>query len=190
MSRAQQKQANRRAMTDAATRLFASEGYAGTTMEAVAVASGMSVQGVYFAFQTKANLLHAAVEEGTPERPPRISEPDPDLLLRVLVEDAAVDLDATGGLELAIAAAPPADRAAAEVHQRLEGLRSQRATAVVQQVRARRPLAPGVTPKRVSDVVFALLSPQLHAVLVRDRGWSSKRYAAWATDAIGRALWG
>src|SRR5215218_6474711 len=120
MSRAQQKQANRRAMTDAATELFASEGYAGTTMEAVAQASGMSVQGVYFTFQTKANLLQAAVEAAESARPERTDEPDPDLLLGRLVGDAADGLDATGALALAVASAPPADRAAGEVHLRLQ----------------------------------------------------------------------
>ena len=177
-------------MTDAATQLFASEGYAGTTMEAVAQASGMSVQGVYFAFQTKANLLQAAVEAADPVSPRRADESDPDLLLRSLVRDAAATLDATGALALAVAAAPPADRAAADVHRRLQEVRSRLAAGVVQRVRALRPLAPGVTAKRTSDVVFALLSPQMHALLVRDRGWSSRRYAAWAADAIGRALWG
>jgi AcrR family transcriptional regulator len=190
MSRAQHKQENRRAMTDAATELFASEGYAGTTMEAVAQASGMSVQGVYFAFQTKANLLQAAVEAAGPVRPERSDEPDPDLLLRRLVDDAAAGLHATGALALAVAAAPPADRAVADLHRRLQDLRSGEARAIVQRARARRPLATGVTAKRVSDVVFALLSPQMHALLVRDRGWSTRRYAAWTADAIGRALWG
>ena len=189
MSRDQQKQANRRAMTDAATQLFASEGYAGTTMEAVAHASGMSVQGVYFAFQNKANLLRAAIEAATPDTTSRATESDPDLLLRGLVADAAVLLAATGALTLAAASAPPGDRAAAEVHRRLVAQRSRQATTLVQQARARRPLVPGVTPRRVADVVFALLSPQLHAVLVHDRGWSSKRYAAWATEAISRSLW-
>jgi AcrR family transcriptional regulator len=177
-------------MTDAATQLFASEGYAGTTMEAVAQASGMSVQGVYFAFQTKANLLQAAVEAAEPARSERTDEPDPDLLLGRLVDDAAAGLDATGALALAVASAPPADRAAGEVHLRLQELQSRQAAALVQQVRALRPLAPGVTAKRVSDVTFALLSPQMHALLVRDRGWSTRRYAVWAAGAIGRALWG
>ena len=178
-------------MTDAATRLFATEGYAGTTVEAVAAASGMSVQGVYFAFQNKANLLQAAVEAGTPERRPRDGvNDDPDELLLRLAEEAAAELDATGALALAIGSAPPSDAAAAAVHARLEADRSRRASALVLQLRALRPLAPGVTARRATDVVFALLSPQLHAVLVRDRGWSSRRYAAWTADAIGRALWG
>ena len=177
-------------MTDAAARLFATEGYAGTTIEAVAAASGMSVQGVYFAFQNKANLLLASVEAAVPDPPEADGGTDPDQVLRRLVEEVTAGLDATGGMSLAVASAPPSDAAAAEVHARLEAHRSRQASALVQRLRALRPLAPGVTAKRVSDVVFALLSPQLHAVLVRDRGWSSRRYAAWAADAIGRALWG
>ena len=39
-------------------------------------------------------------------------------------------------------------------------------------------------------MVYGLLSPQLHALLVRERGWTTKRYAAWSAEAIGRALWG
>jgi AcrR family transcriptional regulator len=190
VNRDQQKQANRRAMTDAATRLFTTEGYAGTTIEAVAAASGMSVQGVYFAYQNKANLLQAAVEAGTPERRAHNGVTDPDELLLRLAEDATAELDATGALALAIGSAPPSDTAAVAVHARLEADRSRRAGALVQQLRALRPLAPGVTARRVTDVVFALLSPQLHAVLVRDRGWASRRYAAWAADAVRRALWG
>ena len=31
--------------------------------------------------------------------------------------------------------------------------------------------------RRVSDVVYGLLSPQLYALMVHDRGWSPKRYA-------------
>ncbi len=177
-------------MTEAATRLFASSGYAGTTMEAVARESGMSVQGVYFAFQTKANLLEAAHDAAMPDRPRRTATTDPDQALRLLVEDTCEVLDRTWALRLAIASAAPGDAAAAEVHQRLEDQRSRQAGALVQQLRAVRALAPGVTVRRASDVVFALLSPQLHAVLVRDRGWSTKRYAGWAAEAVGRALWG
>jgi AcrR family transcriptional regulator len=177
-------------MTDAAIRLFTASGYAGTTMEAVARESGMSVQGVYFAFRTKANLLEAAHEAAVPDRARPTATTDPDQALLLLVEDACQVLDRTGPLSLAIASAAPGDRAAAEVHERLEDQRSRRAGALVHQLRALRALAPGVTVRRSSDVVFALLSPQLHAVLVHDRGWPTKRYSGWAAEAIARALWG
>jgi AcrR family transcriptional regulator len=188
--RTQQKQANRQQMIESASRLFATVGYAGTTMEAVAASSGMSVQGVYFAFHTKANLLDAAFHQASPGPMSRTTEEDPDRALVAMVEELVRSLEATGPLALAAAAAAPGDDAAAEVHRSQEERRAQAATDLVQRLRARRPLARGVTVRRCSDVVFGLLSPQLHALLVRDRGWSQKRYAAWAADAIGRALWG
>ncbi len=187
--RTPQKQANRLAMTEAATGLFATVGFAGTTMEAVAASSGMSVQGVYFAFHTKANLLQAAIDQGA-EEPTPIDETDPDAMLRALVARACRALDRTGALALAAAAAAPGDAAAAEVHRMLERRRAKEATDLVQRCRALRPLAPGVTARRAADVTFGLLSPQLHALLVREREWSSRRFAGWAADAIGRALWG
>lgn len=188
--RAQQKQANRRAMTDAAARLFATVGYAGTTMEAVAQASGMSVQGVYFAFQNKPNLLQAAIDAARPERPARTSLTDPDALLRQLVDDACADLERTGALALAVASAAPVDEAVAALHARLEARRSRAAGDLVSRLRSLRPLAPGVTARRAADVVFGLLSPQLHGVMVRDRGWTTKRYAGWVAGGVERALWG
>ena len=71
-----------------------------------------------------------------------------------------------------------------------ETARSKAASDLVARLRSKRPLAIGVTTRRASDVVYGLLSPQLHVLMVRERGWSTKRYAGWATDAIGRALWG
>jgi AcrR family transcriptional regulator len=188
--RRRRKQANRDAMIDSAARLFASVGYAGTTMEGVAAGAGMSVQSVYFAFHTKADLLRAAFDRTTPE--PTIASPDqgPDRTLAGVVEDAVRSLEATGALALAASAAAPGDEAVAQVREWYDERRAHAAAGLVNRLRAQRPLAPGVTTRRVVDVVYGLLSPQLHAVLVRERGWSSKRYAAWATDAIGRALWG
>jgi AcrR family transcriptional regulator len=185
----QRKQANRDAMVDAASGLFASVGYAATTMDAVASSSGMSVQSVYFTFHTKANLLLAALDRAAPQPSPRITETDPDRALVILVEDAVRSLEATGPLALAAAAAAPGDAAVDEVRVRHDRQRAQAALDLVHHLRNRRPLARGVTARRVTDVVYGLLSPQLHSILVRERGWTTKRYAAWSADAIGRALW-
>ena len=103
----QQKQANRHAMLDAAAALFAASGFAGTTMEAVAARSGMSVQSVYFAFGTKAALLRAAIERLTPPPSTRPVDRDPDRVLKALVEERVRGLDATGALVLAAASRLP-----------------------------------------------------------------------------------
>ena len=177
-------------MVRSATDLFTRIGYAGTTMEGIAAGAGMSVQSVYFAFHTKANLLQAAIDAATPEPDPRPMETDPDRALTELVDATCRLLESTGPLALAAAAAGPRDAAADEVLRRYETARSKAASDLVARLRSKRPLAIGVTTRRASDVVYGLLSPQLHALMVRERGWSTKRYAGWATDAIGRALWG
>jgi len=177
-------------MVRSAADLFTRVGYAGTTMEGIAAGASMSVQSVYFAFHTKANLLQAAIDAATPEPDPRPMETDPDRALAELVDEACRLLGTTGPLALAAAAAGPRDAAADEVLRRYETARSKAASDLVARLRSRRPLAIGVTSRRASDVVYGLLSPQLHTLLVHERGWSPKRYAGWATDAIGRALWG
>ena len=177
-------------MVRSATDLFTRIGYAGTTMEGIAAGAGMSVQSVYFAFHTKANLLQAAIDAATPEPDPRPMETDPDRALTELVDATCRLLESTGPLALAAAAAGPRDAAADEVLRQYETARSKAASDLVARLRSKRPLAIGVTTRRASDVVYGLLSPQLHALMVRERGWSTKRYAGWATDAIGRALWG
>ena len=94
-------------MVRSATDLFTRLGYAGTTMEGVAAGAGMSVQSVYFAFHTKANLLQAAIDAATPEPDPRPMETDPDRALTELVDATCRLLESTGPLALAAAAAGP-----------------------------------------------------------------------------------
>jgi AcrR family transcriptional regulator len=177
-------------MVRSAADLFTRVGYAGTTMEGVADGAGMSVQSVYFVFHTKANLLQAAIDAAEPDASTPLVETDPDRALAELVGEACRLLGTTGPLALAAAAAGPRDAAADEVLRRYETARSKAASDLVVGLRSKRPLAIGVTTRRVSDVVYGLLSPQLYSLMVHDRGWSPKRYAGWATDAIGRALWG
>ena len=99
-------------------------------------------------------------------------------------------LEATGPLALAAAAAAPGDQPSRRCATGTSGNERRQAADLVHQLRSLRPLTDGVTARRVSDVVYGLLSPQLHALLVRERGWTTKRYAGGRADAIGRALWG
>ena len=177
-------------MVDAAVALFASVGYTATTMEAVAARSGMSVQSVYFTFHSKANLVQAAIDRATPPPQTRTTEQDPDQALTLLVDGVVRSLEATGALAMAVSAAAPGDAAVTQVRDGLDRRRAQAALDLVHQLRGLRSLARGVTARRAADVVYGLLSPQLHALLVLERGWTTKRYAAWSADAIGRALWG
>src|SRR5919206_1864609 len=54
-----QAAATRRDILDAAQRLFERQGFAATTMEAIAAEAGVALKTVYVAFETKSGLLRA-----------------------------------------------------------------------------------------------------------------------------------
>jgi len=57
--RQEQAAATRTAILDAAQRLFETDGYPATTMEAIAAEAGVALKTVYVAFATKSGLLRA-----------------------------------------------------------------------------------------------------------------------------------
>lgn len=190
--------ANRERMITAATKLFSTLGFTGTTMDAVASESGMSVQSVYFNFHSKANLMqaafdHAALESGAP--PPltewyraAAQEPDADVALRYFVEGNCRVLATTGPLTLAAAAAN--DSLAAAIYERNEELRRGVLADMTYRLAIKRRIRDHLTIDRAADIVFGLISPQLYGLLTASRGWNHDDYVSWVREAIRRELWG
>jgi AcrR family transcriptional regulator len=189
-------------MVRAAAALFAERGFAGTTMDAVASASGMSVQSVYFTFANKASLLQAAFDDAafvddhvTP--PPlsawylaAVAADDADVALTGFVQGVVTILRGTARLAFTAAAAAPADQGAAEIADQNEQLRRRDLAAVTDHLAAKRALRPSLSIEEARDVVFALLSPQLYLMFVGSLGWSDQKYAAFAIRALRADLWG
>src|SRR5919198_4307899 len=100
--RQQQAAATRRAILEAAQRLFERDGYPATTMEAIAAEAGVALKTVYVAFTTKSGLLRALWdlllkgdqdEAAVAERPwyrEVVAEPDPERQLRLNARNACV----------------------------------------------------------------------------------------------------
>ena len=77
ITRRERAKATRRRIAEAALARFSGQGYAATTMDAIAHDAGVAVQTVYFTFHTKAELLIAAltIAGGGPARP-KTSSPE------------------------------------------------------------------------------------------------------------------
>ena len=45
-------------------------------------------------------------------------------------------------------------------------------------------LRPGLSERDAADVIHALASPEVYALLVTDRGWSGKRYETWLRSIL------
>src|SRR2546423_13179759 len=93
--RRDQAAATRREILEAAQRLFERQGYAATSMAAIAAEAGVALKTVYLAFETKSGLLRAVWhlllrgdEEPVPIGERRwyrelLDEPDPERQLRL-----------------------------------------------------------------------------------------------------------
>src|SRR2546429_9526191 len=98
--RREQAAATRREILESAQRLFEQQGYAGTTMAAIAAEAGVALKTVYSAFATKSGVLRAlwdlrlkgdAADAPVSERPwyrEMLDEPDPRRQLEMIAANA------------------------------------------------------------------------------------------------------
>ena len=202
--RREQARENQRRIIDAATALFADCGYAGTSLADVAAAAGVAVQTVYAAFGTKANLLARAIDvslvgDDAPvamaEREPvqqMIAELDPYRVIEMYAAHVRAISARSHGIVLAAWAAAPSDPAVAALvaeldAQRLRGM-TEAARSLAAKARAAGCLADGVTEDEIRDALWIFNSAQVYGMLLRDRGWSPKRYQAWLARVWTRLL--
>src|SRR3954468_23512976 len=98
--RREQAEATRAQILDAAQRLFEAQGYAATTMAAIAAEAGVALKTVYVAFETKSGVLRALwhlVLRGDQDDVPMterswyrelLAELDPERQLRLLARNS------------------------------------------------------------------------------------------------------
>jgi hypothetical protein len=79
----------------------------------------------------------------------------------------------------------------AEAAKLLEKKRQERANGqarVVDGLRRRKALRTELDAGQALDVVYALMSPELHRVLTVERGWDEQRYEQWLGDTLCATL--
>src|SRR2546423_12274123 len=120
--RREQAAATRRAILDAAQSLFERDGYATTTMEAIAAEASVALKTVYVAFETKSGLLRALwnhlLRGGHDDVPVAeqhryreiLAEPDPERQLRLTVRNSVAVKRRIAGVTEVIRSASSLDR--------------------------------------------------------------------------------
>ena len=186
----------RTAVVEAARALFIERGYAATTIEAISERSDTPQATVYRLFSSKLGILKAVLDvsiAGDDDAVPMLERPH----IRALLSDAqplsqlaafaAMLRDLMGRSApvhriLADAARSDADAAVllAEMsRQRHEGQqRIARSLARSGQLKA------GLRERDAADIIHALASPEVHNLLVGDRGWSADRYETWLRQIL------
>lgn len=193
--------ATRARVVGAATELFVERGYLDTTMAAIAHAAGVSVQALYLAFGSKVGILGAAQEVlvvGDDEEVPLLARPwvdrvrqEPDGLraLRIIIDNATAAVERTSPIYGVIEAAA----ADVDVADLLATMRQRRFTTwqqLAEELSGKRGFNRRLSPERAADTLYAVLSSELHRLLVLERGWPVKDWRTFAYDTAATRFFG
>jgi AcrR family transcriptional regulator len=194
--RAAQARATRRAIVDAAARLFIERGYGATTVDAIAETAGVSRKTVFTSVGGKTEALKLAIDwaiAGDDEPVPMLerphvkamhTEPDARRILTGYARQVRETGARTAPLHEVVRAAAGLDeeiRALAEDGraQRIRGMRM-----LAQQLADRGALKPGLTPAEAADVLWLLNDPGVYHRLVLEQHWDPDRYQDWLADSL------
>ena len=192
--RREQAAATRQAILEAAQRLFERQGYAATSMPAIAAEAGVALKTVYVAFDTKAGLLHALWDArlgGDEEAIPVferawyrrvLEEPSPERKLRLVAAQARVVKTRSGALLEVIRNAASVDAEMAALWNRIQTKLHEVQRSVVEQLHHKHALARGLDVDTATDILWTLNHPAQWQLLVRERGWTAEQYEQWLGD--------
>ncbi|MGB7449630.1 MAG: TetR family transcriptional regulator [Ornithinimicrobium sp.] len=192
--RAAQAGQTRRQVLSAATGLFERQGYAATTVRAVAADARVSVQTIEQAFGSKPRLLKACIDvaiAGDDEAVPVLQRdwtaaaevaPSPTELLAVVASVIGPAQERSAGLVLAVFEAAASDDGLARLAHEMADQRRGTATWVVRALRRTSCLR--ASERESVDTLWTLMDPAVHVRQVRALGWTRTRYERWfATSA-------
>jgi AcrR family transcriptional regulator len=200
--RREQAAATRREILDAAQRRFEQDGYAATTMAAIATEAGVSLKTVYVAFETKSGVLRALwhlLLRGDHDDVPVgqrdwyravIEEPDAERRLRLTARNSRIVKQRAGALLKVIRSAAPSDPDIGALWSRIETDFYENQRAIVEGLDAREALRPGLDVGRAADILWTLNHPDLWQLLIGARGWSPEEFERWFGDTICSQLLG
>ncbi|HEX2129636.1 MAG TPA: helix-turn-helix domain-containing protein [Solirubrobacterales bacterium] len=184
----------------AAQRLFEEQGYAGTTMAAIASEAGVALKTVYIAFETKSGLLRALWnrllrgdrdEVPVAEQPwyrEMLDEPDPERQLRLNARNARAAKVRMGAILEVIRSAALAEPELAALWARIEDDFYENQRRVIASVAEKGALTRGLDISSGTDILWTLNHPSVWQLLVRKRGWSPDRFEKWLADSFCQQL--
>jgi AcrR family transcriptional regulator len=211
--RAEQAQDTRRRILQAATRLFVANGYAGTTVAAVAAEAGVVPETIYGTLGGKRGLLEGVIdstilafmdplldEENAQssravdaDAPSRWVEIDrlgtAHQRLHAYAEYACEILARTGPIHAVIRGAADGEPFAVELRERLLRNRLAHITASIRRY-AGDSLPSGLTIEQAGERACALMSPEMHSLLTAELGWTRDQHRDWLCHLLVTELLG
>jgi AcrR family transcriptional regulator len=199
--RAQQAEATRRAVLDAARELFLAQGYGATTLDQIAARAGVSKPTVFSAVGNKQTVLSAVRDVAMAGDDEKLS-----MVQRPLAGQIRQEPDAHRAVELLAGLFTAIDSRYARIDEVLRGaahsgepgLRELWQTSEEQRLTGARIWATclagkgrfrdGMDVETATDVLWLYMAPDQYHRLVHVRGWSDERFQRWLIDSLTRLL--
>jgi AcrR family transcriptional regulator len=194
--------ATRAEIRAAAGRLFVEKGYATTSMREIAEEAKVSERTVYAVFPTKVALLNEAIGVAIvgDDRPvpvaerddfrAAVNERDGRKALELFVNGASEVFERAGALMIAGYEAAGADGELREAAKVGEQARAVDFVVIVTALAEHGALRDHVSLEHATDILLALVSPQVHHMLRHHRGRSPDEYRNLILDALQRTILG
>jgi AcrR family transcriptional regulator len=194
--RQEQAALTRRQILEAAQDLFERQGYAATPMSAIAAQAQVALKTVYLVFETKSGLLRAlwdltlgGADDAVPvvDRPwyrEMMDAPDAKRILELNARNSRLVKSRAAGLMRVIRDAASADADAGALWSLIQQEFHANQATVVQAIKNRRALRPGLTVKRATDILWTLNHPDLWQLLVVGCGWTPEAFEKWQAETF------
>lgn len=198
--RDEQARETRQRILAAAHSLFVSNGYAATTLPAVAREAGVSAATVSVVFATKLRLLDALIKASVrgdelsaplatrPWWQEMLREADPVRQFRLYARIARRIRERTADIAEIVRGAATADPEIAALRRGLRESRLQDCRGVAEALAAKQALCAGITVERATDLLWMLDSAETYWMLVVERGWSPGQYEEWLAQVLIHSL--
>ncbi len=197
--RREQAAATRRQILGAAQRLFEGQGYAATTMAAIADEAGVALKTVYLAFETKSGLIRSLWDtllRGEPDvavaQQPWylevLNEPDPARQLRLNARNSTVVKQRVANILRVLRDGAPSDPDVDALWQLINTDFYANQREVVKSLHRKKALRVGLGVDRATDILWTLIHPDVWHLLVTARGWTPQQYDRWLADTACEQL--
>lgn len=197
--RAAQAARTRAAVVAAARELFASQGYAATSVAQIAARAGVAADTVYAAVGRKPELIRETLETAISGTDTAVAAEDrhyvrairaaPNAEDKIAIYAAAVAEIAprTAPLHVALREAAAVDRACAGLAEELSERRAANMRLFAADLRATGSLRPDLSDDDVAAIVWSMNAAEYYLLLAR-RGWDAQRYGQFLADSWRRLL--
>ncbi len=193
-----QSEATRQRILVTARALVVERGYRGTTIAELARRADVHVDTIYELVGRKPLILRELVERAISGTDRPLDPLERDYVQQITAEpDAGRKLDLYAAamrrilarlapLFLALRDASATDPEAAKVWSQISERRAANMRLLAADLLATGQLRDGLSVDEVADTIWATNSPDLHRLLVEDRGWSPEHYQEWLANSWRR----